>query len=59
MLSGFRELQEMTMSLFTSFRILFTTEMFQDRIISRNSDFEWPPRSPDLTASDFWLWGYL
>ena len=33
--------------------------MFQDRIISRNSDFEWPPRSPDLTASDFWLWGYL
>ena len=19
----------------------------------------WPPRSPDLTASDFWLWGHL
>ena len=35
------------------------TAMFQDRIISRNSDFEWPPRSPDLTAPDFWLWGYL
>lgn len=35
------------------------TAMFQDRIISLNSDFEWPPRSPDLTAPDFWLWGYL
>ena len=35
------------------------TAMFQDRIISRNYDFEWPPRSPDLTAPDFWLWGYL
>lgn len=20
---------------------------------------EWPPRSPDLTPADFWLWGYL
>ena len=63
MLSGFRELQEMTMSLFTAHTARATmqllTEMFQDRIISRNSDFEWPPRSPDLTASDFWLWGYL
>ena len=35
------------------------TAMFQDRKISRHSDFEWPPRSPDLTAPDFWLWGYL
>ena len=24
--------------------------MFQDWIISRNSDFEWPPRSLDLTG---------
>ncbi|KAJ4434753.1 hypothetical protein ANN_23322 [Periplaneta americana] len=29
---------------------------FDDRIISRNL---WPPRSPDLTTSDFFLWGYL
>lgn len=34
-------------------------EMFGDRIISRNSAFSWPPRSPDLTAPDFFLWGYL
>ncbi|KAJ4431571.1 hypothetical protein ANN_20170 [Periplaneta americana] len=29
---------------------------FDDRIISRNV---WPPRSPDLTTPDFFLWGYL
>ena len=22
-------------------------------------DLEWPPRSPDLTVPDFFLWGYL
>ena len=27
--------------------------------MSKNGDFEWPPRSPDLTAPDFFLWGYL
>ena len=34
-------------------------EIFGDRIISRFSDFNWPPRSPDLTAPDFFLWDYL
>ena len=34
-------------------------EFFGDRIISRFSDFGWPPRSSDLTAPDFFLWGYL
>ena len=29
---------------------------FQDRIISKNF---WPPRSPDLTPADFFLWGLL
>ena len=28
----------------------------QDRIISKNL---WPPRSPDLTPADFFLWGLL
>jgi len=28
---------------------------FQDRIISKNL---WPPRSPDLTPADFFLWVY-
>jgi hypothetical protein len=28
-------------------------------VISRFGDIVWPPRSPDLTAPDFFLWGYL
>ncbi|GFV10744.1 DUF4817 domain-containing protein [Trichonephila clavipes] len=31
----------------------------EDRIVSRRSRYPWPPRSPDLTLADFWLWGYL
>ncbi|GFV68679.1 DUF4817 domain-containing protein [Trichonephila clavipes] len=26
---------------------------------SRRCRYPWPPRSPDLTTADFWLWGYL
>jgi len=32
--------------------------LFPQRVISRFGDVPWPPRSPDLSASDF-LWGYL
>ncbi|GFV46139.1 uncharacterized protein TNCV_1256951 [Trichonephila clavipes] len=31
----------------------------EDRIVSRHCRYPWPPRSPDLTPVDFWLWGYL
>lgn len=31
-------------------------EVFQDRVITNNI---WPPRSPDLTPCDFYLWGAL
>ncbi|GFW84750.1 DUF4817 domain-containing protein [Trichonephila clavipes] len=31
----------------------------EDRIVSRHCRYPWPPRSPDLTPTDFWLWGYL
>ncbi|CAK9799249.1 Transposable element Tc3 transposase [Anthophora plagiata] len=34
-------------------------DIFGERIISRNSDFNWPPRSPDLTAPNCFLWAYL
>lgn len=34
-------------------------ELFPGRLISLNGDIEWPPRSPDLTPLDFFLWGYL
>ena len=31
----------------------------EDRVISRGCKIKWPPRSPDLTPVDFWMWGYL
>ena len=31
--------------------------VFENRIISRNSDVHWPPRSCDLTPLDYFLWG--
>jgi len=34
-------------------------QMFPQHIVSRFGDVPWPPRSPDLTACDFFLWGYL
>lgn len=34
----------------------FLREFFGERIISKGL---WPPRSPDLTSPDFFLWGYL
>ncbi len=34
-------------------------QKFPGRLISRNCDFVWPPRSPDLTPPDFFLWGHL
>ena len=30
--------------------------LFGDRVISKGL---WPPRSPDLTLTDYFLWGYL
>ena len=32
---------------------------FPDRLMSKRGDWPWPPRSPDLTVCDFFLWGYL
>lgn len=34
-------------------------ELFPQKLISRFGDIAWPPRSPDLTPMDFFLWGYL
>lgn len=33
--------------------------VFPNRWIGRNGPWLWPPRSPDLTSLDFFLWGYL
>lgn len=32
---------------------------FPNRWIGRRRPVEWPPRSPDLTPLDFFLWGHL
>ncbi|CAK1553272.1 unnamed protein product [Leptosia nina] len=34
-------------------------ENLPQKLISRFGDIPWPPRSPDLTPMDFFLWGYL
>lgn len=33
--------------------------MFEDRWIAREGPWKWPPRSPDLTPLDFYLWGRI
>lgn len=40
-----------------SMRVL--REIFEERVISRFGDVPWPPRSPDLSVCDFFLWGFL
>jgi hypothetical protein len=32
---------------------------FPNHVISKNGDIPWPARSPDLSACDFFRWGYL
>ena len=34
-------------------------EKFPGRVISRNGDQNWPPRSCYLTPCDFFLWGFV
>jgi hypothetical protein len=34
-------------------------ELFGHRVIALHHQVEWPPRSPDLTPCNFFLWGYL
>jgi hypothetical protein len=35
----------------------FLKSQFETRVISHEFLHEWPPRSPDLTPCDFYLWG--
>lgn len=39
--------------------ITAVTALFPGTVISINGDIPFPPRSPDLTPLDFFLWGYL
>jgi hypothetical protein len=38
---------------------MFAYDAYVTRVISRFGDIPWPPRSPDLSTCDFFLWGYL
>ncbi|CAF0839836.1 unnamed protein product [Rotaria sp. Silwood1] len=37
----------------------FLHETFPDRWIGRRGPIEWPARSPDLTPTDYFLWGVI
>ena len=37
----------------------FLDQEFFNRWIGRGGQFYWPPRSPDLTPLDFFLWGHV
>jgi len=37
----------------------YLDEAYPGRWIGRGGPIAWPPRSPDLTSLDFFLWGYL
>jgi hypothetical protein len=37
----------------------FLVSTFHGRVISRDFIHEWPPRSPDLTPCDYYLWGVV
>jgi hypothetical protein len=34
-------------------------ELFPGRLLSLRGDITWPPKSPDLSPCDYFLWGYL
>ena len=34
----------------------FPKKLFPGRLMSKSGDLDWPPRSPDLTPPDFFLW---
>ena len=37
----------------------FLQNVFYDRWIANNGPFLWPPRSPDLSVLDFFIWGTI
>ena len=39
--------------------IWFLDATFPNRWIGRDGPTPWPPRSPDITPLDFFLWGYV
>ena len=44
---------------FSCFGTDVLNERFPDAWIGRGGPIPWPPRSPDLSPLDFFLWGYI
>ena len=38
---------------------VFLNESFPNRWLGRGGPVAWPPRSPDLTPVDYYLWGHM
>ena len=34
-------------------------DTFPERWVGRDGPIPWPPRSPDITPLDFFVWGYV
>jgi len=39
--------------------LCFLRNCFGERIIGYGGNVQWPPRLPDLTPLDFFLWGFV
>jgi hypothetical protein len=37
----------------------YLQEVFPGKVISKGGSVQWPPRSPDLSLCDYFLWGHL
>ena len=46
-------------ALTTKVNLHWLRRVFGNRVVSKGCDMTWPPRSPDLTPPDYFLWGYL
>ena len=33
--------------------------VFPEHVVPQNGNMQWPAQSPDLTACDYFLWGFL
>ena len=33
--------------------------VFPERVVSQNGNVQWPARFPDMTACDYYMWGFL
>ena len=52
-------MQDRALRHFSCFVTDVLNERFPDAWIGRGGPIPWPPRSPDLSPFDFFLWGYI